>query len=181
MEAAVMGELGVERRCHEGALTGRDDRAIAQLRQDLDAGSDRLDQRGADEDGVERICAEDRHIEIRFERVALPAERIPANADVHQAGERMRMTGHIAGDEDRAGTGTPHGHAGSDPRPKLWDEAVLLGELADRRALATWDHERVDVIELLGTAHIDGRGAESFEGVEMLAEVALKAEDAGAS
>jgi hypothetical protein len=57
----------------------------------------------------------------------------------------------------------------------------MLGELADGRALAAGDDERIDVVELIGAANIDGVGAESFEGVEVLAEVALKAEDAGAS
>ena len=57
----------------------------------------------------------------------------------------------------------------------------MLGELPDRRALAPGDDERIDLIELIGSAHIDGIGAESFEGVEVLAEVALKTEDAGAS
>ncbi len=54
-------------------------------------------------------------------------------------------------------------------------------ELPDRRALAAGNDERVDLVELLRTADIDRLGAEALEGLEMLAEVALQAEDAGAS
>ena len=54
-------------------------------------------------------------------------------------------------------------------------------ELADRGAFAAGNDERIDVIELLRPAHVDGVGPESLEGVEVLAEIALEAEDAGAS
>jgi hypothetical protein len=54
-------------------------------------------------------------------------------------------------------------------------------ELADRRALAARDDEGIDVIELLGTADIDCLGPESLECFEVLAEIALETEDAGAS
>jgi len=54
-------------------------------------------------------------------------------------------------------------------------------ELADRRALAARNHQRIDLIELLRSAYVDGFGAQPLECVEVLAEVALEAEDAGAS
>src|SRR2546423_775505 len=56
VEPAVMGELRMERRRQEVVLPRRDDRRrtrrsprVVQLRQDLDPGTDRLDQRRADE------------------------------------------------------------------------------------------------------------------------------------
>ena len=57
----------------------------------------------------------------------------------------------------------------------------MRGELSDRGALSARNDERVDVIELFGTAHVDRLGAEPLEGREVFAEIALEPEDAGAS
>jgi hypothetical protein len=50
-----------------------------------------------------------------------------------------------------------------------------------RTRLAAGDDQRIDVVELLRLAHIDRVGAEPLEGVEVLAKIALEAEDACAS
>src|SRR5436853_1663606 len=89
----------------------------------------------------------------------------------------MRMARHVLREEDRAGAGAPHRHAVGDALAELWDDLVTLCELSDRRALATGDDQRVDIVELLGPAHIDRIGAERAERCEMLGEVALKTED----
>jgi hypothetical protein len=57
----------------------------------------------------------------------------------------------------------------------------MQGELSDRGALSAGDDERVDRIELFGATDVDSIGPESPEGLDVLAEIALKAEDAGAS
>ena len=93
----------------------------------------------------------------------------------------MWMPGHISGDEDRASARAPKGHPLRDALAELRDEAVVLSELADRCALAAGNDERVDLVELLGAADVDSRTAETLEGIEVLAKVALKSEDAGAS
>ena len=179
MKTTVERELGMERGRQEVRLTNSDDRAVVQGRKDLDLGTNGFDERSANEDRVERFHAQDRDGEVGFERIELATERVATHFDVHQLGERVRMTGHLARDEDRTGTRSPHRHALGDARPKLWDEAVVLGELADGRALATGYDERVDVVELLRPAHVHGGRAQAFEGVEVLAEVSLKSEDAG--
>ena len=130
---------------------------------------------------MERRGPEHRHVEVRFKGIELTAERVAPDGDVHQPGQRMGMAGHVARDEDRAGAGPPHRHAVGHALIELRDEAVLRGELADRRALAAGDDQRVDVIELLGTADVDGLRTDALESLAMLAEVALQAEDAGAS
>src|SRR5262249_34529007 len=63
---------------------------------------------------------------------------------------------------------------------QLRDDLVALGQLADGRALAAGDDERVDVVELLGTAHVDRVRADALEDAQMLGEVALETEDADA-
>jgi hypothetical protein len=120
---------------------------------------------------------------VRPEYVDRPAPARDSGSEVKDAEtiERMRVAGHIAGDEDGARAGPPDGHAVGDPLLELRDESVQERELADRRALPARNDERVDIVQLLRPANIDGVAAESLEGVEMLAEIALQAEDTGAS
>src|SRR5260221_6546665 len=69
VEAAIVRELGMERRREEPALPGGDDRRPFAIErgEDLHLWSDALDERRADEDRVERLRAEDGHVEVRFE------------------------------------------------------------------------------------------------------------------
>ncbi len=90
------------------------------------------------------------------------------------------MTGHVLREEDRSGAGAPHRHPSLRALLELRDDPVVLRELADRRALAAGDDERVDVVELFRPAHVDAIGADGAQRAEVLAEVALEAEDADA-
>src|SRR3954471_7508324 len=92
----------------------------------------------------------------------------------------MRMARDVLREEDRAGTGAPHGHALGDALAGLGDDLVRLGELFDRRALAPRADERVDIVELFRPAHVDRVGTERAESFEMLSEVALETENADA-
>ena len=67
----------------------------------------------------------------------------------------MRVAGNVLRDEDGAGARAPHRHALGDAVLELVDDPVLAGELADRRALAAGDDQRVDLVELLGAADVD--------------------------
>src|SRR6266540_6990029 len=93
----------------------------------------------------------------------------------------MRMTRHILREEDRSGAGAPDRHTILRALAKLRDDPVLICELADRRALAARDDECVDVVELFRSAHVDTVCADAAQRAEVLAEVALEAEDADAS
>jgi hypothetical protein len=93
----------------------------------------------------------------------------------------MRMTGNVLREKDGAGAGPPNGHSGRGALAELRDDPVVVRQLSDRGALTAGDDERVDVIELLGPAHVDTVGADIAQRAEMLAEVALEAEDADAS
>src|SRR6266550_445995 len=152
----------------------------AGARKHLHAGTDTRDHRGPDEDCVERIGPQHRHIEVRFEAVDLAAEGVALDGDVHERGERMRMPGYVLCDEDRALARPPHRHALGRAIAELLDDPVLLCELSDRGALAARDDERVDLVKLVRAAYVDGLHTEPLEGGKMLREVALETEDAGA-
>src|SRR5438552_561648 len=180
MKALVARELGVKARGEQAALLRGDDRTVAKTREDVDAGADAADPRRANEHRVERCLAESLHVEVRLERIELTPERVPLDSHVHETRERVRVAGHLFRDEDRARARAPHGHAFGDAILELVDDPVLARELADRRALATRDDQRVDLVELLRPADIDAFDAEAIERGEMFREVALKTEDAGA-
>src|SRR5688572_6615762 len=93
----------------------------------------------------------------------------------------MRVTGTVLREKDRPRACPPHRHPGRRAVAELRDDPVVLRELADRGALAAGDDQRVDVVELLRPAHVDTVGADLAQRIQVLAEIALEAEDADAS
>src|SRR5688572_5825727 len=180
MKALVACELRMKRRREEIAVARGNDRAVREPRKHGDPRPDARDLRGSDEDGAERTSRQPLDIEVCLERVDLPTERVALDGHVHQLRERMRMTGDVLREEDRSGASAPHRHPGRGPLAQFRDDAVVLGELADRRALTAGDDERVDVVELLRPPHVDTVGADIAQRTQVLAEIALKAEDADA-
>src|SRR5207237_4609903 len=180
VKTLVARQLGVKARGEEPALPRGDDGTVAQARENLDPGTHAADPRRANEHRVERRRAERLDVEIRFERLELSAERVPFHGHVHERRERMGMARDLFGDEDRARACPPDGHAFGDAVLELVDDAVLARELSDGRALATRDDQRIDLVELLGSAHVDAFDAEPIERSEMLREITLQTEDAGA-
>src|SRR5712691_13506549 len=181
MKAFVARQLRMEGGREQSAVAHRDHGGIAEPRENDDTRTDPRDLRRADEDGVERTARHALYVDIRLERIDLTAEGVPLDGDIEELSERMRMTRHVLREEDRSGAGAPHRHAVGGSLADLRDDPVVLRELADRRALAARDDERVDVVELLGPAHVDTFRANAAERGEVLAEIALEAEDADAS
>src|SRR2546423_2729743 len=154
METLVAGELGMEARGEQSALTCRDDGAVIKACEDFDARPNAADARRADEDRVEWRLAELLHVKVRFERVDLSPERVPFDGHVHERGERVRMAGDLLRDEDRARARAPHGHALGDAVLELVDDAVLARELAGRRAPAPRDDGALGAVERLKSAGV---------------------------
>src|SRR5690349_8876523 len=75
VHAHVRRELGMERRGEQRALPDRDGVAV-DGGEHLHPGTDALDPRRSDEDGVERLLAEPGHGQVGLERVHLPPERV---------------------------------------------------------------------------------------------------------
>ena len=170
----------MEARREQPSLARSDNRTVVESREDVDPATNVRYQRCADEDRVEGTRPQLRDIEIGLEAVDLSPERVSFDGHIHEAREWMRMTGDVFGNEDRTGTGSPDGHAFGRTVAQLLDEAVLARELTDRRALTARNDERVDRIELLRPADVDGFDADALERRQVLREVALETEDAGA-
>src|SRR2546430_2559848 len=98
VETVVRGELGVERGREEVALSRRDDGAVVEGRERLDIVAETRDLRRADEDRVIRLAAERLHVDVRLERVELPAKGVALDGDVHHACDRMGMARDILRD-----------------------------------------------------------------------------------
>ena len=154
MEARLAGELGVERGGDDVAAGGR--RRSGRHR----GGPGRprlrpsaLDDRGADEDGVDRRVTEDRDLQLGLERVELAAERVPLDGDVEQRQDRFFAAGDLVRQDDHPGA-RPEDR--STARGEVEDRCVespALDELAHRRALATRQDEPADAFEIGRLAH----------------------------
>src|ERR687891_1385966 len=164
---SVVGQLGVERG-DEVAPVPEEHRLAVQLREHLHLGPDVVDLRRADEDPAERLLLAG-EVEVGLEARHLPAVGVSAHADVHPAQEA------VPPEQD-------HARARAEDRaleaPERLLQPVDANEAADRRRLPAGDDEAVEVLELPGLAHLDDVRSEPAEHGGVLAEVALKGENA---
>src|SRR6185503_15619143 len=100
----------------------------------------------------------------------LPAEGVPARADVEQAEV-------IAVEHDQAGAGAERGHAAANEVPERLRQPLPLDAEGHRGGLAAGDDERVEPVEVLGGAHDAGLRAEPLEHAGVRLEVALDGQD----
>ena len=122
---------------------------VFECRQCFGFGSDALDERGADEDGMERVV-EALDGEVRFEAVDLPAEGVALDAQVHEPDAAVRLTTlDVAGKQDHARTRAPHGQAALGGVLDGLFEGVEDQELADGRALPAGDDQAVQILQVL--------------------------------
>ena len=70
--------------------------------------SDLRHHRGTDEDAVQRLVAERRHLDIRLERIELATEGVALHRHVKQAQHRFIAVGQAIGKQDHAGAGAQH-------------------------------------------------------------------------
>ncbi len=103
----IPGEFGMERRHEQTTLPRCNDATIGKTRQHLDRWPHCLDQWGADEDGVQRRRADDRDRQVNLKALALAAEGVALDPNVHHAEELLIGQGadHVAGQEDEARAG----------------------------------------------------------------------------
>ena len=136
-----------------------------------------LDHGGPDEHRVDRRVAEDRHAELRLERVELAAERVALHAHVEQRQDRLLAALDLLAQHDHPGARPEQRLAlGGEGEDRL-GEAPAGDQAAHRRGLAARDDQPVDVLELLRQAHLDGLHADRVEGGDMLCERPLEGED----
>src|SRR5439155_24419466 len=109
VEAGVGRELGMEGRGEQVALAGGDHVAVGQRGQRFGFWPDALDDRGADEDGVQWLLQPGKR-QVDLEAVDLPAERVALHRQVHQSDTAIGLaTDDIARQQDHACARSPHG------------------------------------------------------------------------
>ena len=140
-------------------------------------GPDALDDRRPDEHGVHRLVAEQRHHELRLERVELAPERVALDGDVEQRQDRLLVAGDLLRQHDHPGAGPEQRRAGLGEVEDRLAQAPAVDEPAHRRALAARDDQAVDVVEIRGQAHLDGLHADGAQGRDMLGEGPLEGQD----
>ncbi len=137
------------------------------LGENLDAGAGILDPRRADEDRAHRLVAVT-DVQVRLERLDLPPERVPLDAEVAEPEV-------VAIEDDHPGARAEDRRL---ERPQCLVEPVEAHQPRDRGRLAARQDQPVEPLELLGQAHLDRLRAEAAEHRRVLAEVALYGEHA---
>ena len=153
------------------------DPAVVQPREDVDAGAGPLDDRGADEHGVDRPSAEDVDVEVGLERLELSPERIALDGHVEQRQDRLLAAGDLAREDDHPGARPEDGRARLGEVEDRLAQAPALDEPAHRRALAAGQDQAAEALEVGRLAHANTLDADGGERVEMLAERPLEGQD----
>jgi len=120
--------------------------AVWQLRHYLHTLPDMLDYRCPDEHCTKGWAIDLIDLQIGFEAVHLPAERITGHIYIHQVQRFWPVVGKSIRDDDHAGAGPPHRHAGTHFLFECISEAVYVDELNDGSALAARDNEPVNLV-----------------------------------
>src|SRR4051794_11144084 len=170
VDAAVVGELGVEGDREQRALAGGD-RVAVDGGEHLDRRPVLRDPRRADEHGADGRALDPGELEVGLEGVQLAAERVALGDDVHEP----EM---LAVEHDQPG-------ARAEDRPALGVEvAQRVGQpLArdaerHRRRLAARHDETVEAVEVGRGADLADVGAELAQGLRVRGEAALQREHA---
>src|SRR5947207_13675883 len=168
----------MERRSQDVLLPDRDDSAVVEARQDVDVGPGPLDDRRPDEHAVNRLVAEDRNLQVRFEGVELAAERVARDTDVQERQHRSLIAFDLAREDDHPGARPKQrGPASCQVEDRL-AQAPALDQPSDGRAFAAGQDQPADARELLGTPYLHSLDADGAKGVEVFPEVALKGKNA---
>src|SRR5215211_2547586 len=170
MEAAVVGELGMEGDGEDAAVADRD-RVTLYRGQDLDSLPVLLDPRCPDEHGAQRLFSEALDAQVLLEALQLAAERVAATDVV-----RDREVVPVA--DDHPGAAPQDGATGLVERRDRLVEALALHTHGDRRGLTAGNHQAVKANETVGRADLGCVRTKRLEHEAMGLEVALEGEDA---
>src|SRR3954447_7544469 len=170
VDAAVVGELGVEGDREQRPLAGGD-RVAVDGGEDLDRRPVLRDPRRADEHGADGRALDPGELEVGLEGVQLAAERVALGDDVHEP----EM---LAVEHDQPG-------ARAEDRPALRVEVAQRAGQAlardaerHRRRLAARHDETVEAVEVGRGADLADVGAELAQDLRVRGEAALQREHA---
>jgi len=140
--------------------------------------ADPLDPRRPDEHGTHRLAAHPSDVEVGLEGVDLTTEGVAPHRDV-EAVEMHGIRGgvqDVGGQQDHAGAGPVGGHTGGEALAERIEEIEDPQQLPHRGRLAAGQHQTVDGVEFLGTAHRHRARTGGSERLEMLSHVTLQRE-----
>lgn len=162
------------------------------LGQDFHPGAHTLHPWTADEDGMDRSHTgvggaevQAFEVQVRLEGFPLASEGVAADGHVQPAecllGSARKVcggVGNVRGQQDHACAGTVNRQSAGDAFTQWFRQPEGTREFVDGCGLAARDDEPIQAVEFLGTPDADPLGAGFRGGTEMLAEVALKRQDA---
>ena len=154
------------------------DPAVVEAGEDVHPGTDVLDDRGPDEDRMDRPLAEDGHVEIGLERVELAAEGVPLHHDVQERQDRLLVADDRATEDDHPGAGPEDRRSRAGEVKDRLGEAPALDQPAHRRALAARQDQPLDLAQVARQAHLDPLDADGGERRHVLAKGALQRQHA---
>ena len=175
MYPQVTGELGMKGGGEQVALADHH-RVTVHGGQHLHPRSGPVHPGGADEHPVHRPL-QAFHLEVTFEGIHLPAERVAIDDHVQhtQLGLRTAPVG-ARGQEDHAGAGAQRGQAAGDGPAQGLEQAVALGQRADGGRLPPGDDQGGQALQIARGPHQHRFYPQPGEGGGMLPEVALEGE-----
>ena len=153
-------------------------RPSGSLRQDVHVRSRALDHGRPDEHRVHGRVAQERHGQLRLERLQLPPERVALHGHVQQRQDGLLVAGDLARQDDHPRARPEQRRAA---RGKVQDRPAhppAVDQPAHGRALAPGQDQAVDVLEMLRQAHLDRLHADGAQDREMLGEGALEGQHA---
>src|SRR5918997_3146769 len=185
---SITGQLGVERGGQYAPLPNRDDptggrsrtRDLGHPGEHLDLGIRLLDPGRADEHRTHRATADLGEVQVRLERVDLPAEGVAPDHDVQPA--ELLLIGptvqNLAAEQDHSRAGPVGRHPVAQAPPQRLEEVERDEQPADRGGLPARDDQCVDLRQLRRPA--DEATVQPALGQRslVLADIALQAQHA---
>src|SRR5262245_28519297 len=158
-------------------LADRDDPPVVEAGEDVDVGAGPVDDRGPDEDAVDRLVAQHRNRQIGLERVQLATERVPLDGHVEERQDGLVAIGDLAGEDDHPSTSAEDRRAARGEVQDRAPQAPAVDQLPHRGRLAARDDQPGDPVQVGRQAHGDAVDADRLERREMLAERPLQRQD----
>jgi hypothetical protein len=180
MDSAVIGQFRVEGGGEDVALADKGGVGCLASKsfaggEDLDAGTQAGDPRGADEDHFERAAGQS-GFGVKDRGVVLAAIGVALNSDVQSPEGRLCGVFDVFGEEDAAGAGA-EGGLGVDELVKYFVEAGTLKVFEKGCGLPAGEDEGVEEAKFFGFADEHCIGAELCEAASVDFEGALEGEN----
>ena len=180
MHPGISCELRVKRCRQYIALPDEDGARISRAigldrRQHLDASTHLHDHGGPDEHSVNGLLLPG-DLEVGFERVHLPAERVAFDDHVENTELGLLGPRGCCRQKDETGAGPESRHPRLDAHPQRIYQSVDRRQPPYGRRLAPGNHQRVHKVEIFWRANFDCFAAEAVQNLPVFPEVALESQ-----